>query len=36
VREIGEARYKLNDTVYLTPHVGRRVLFDHTGQTIVQ
>jgi multiple sugar transport system ATP-binding protein len=36
VRENGEARYKVDDIVFLTPHVGRRVTFDKEGQTIAK
>jgi multiple sugar transport system ATP-binding protein len=36
VRENGEARYKVDDTVYLTPHAGRRILFGKDGQTIAK
>jgi multiple sugar transport system ATP-binding protein len=31
VRENGEARYKVEDTVFLTPHVGRRIFFGADG-----
>jgi multiple sugar transport system ATP-binding protein len=34
VRENGEASYKIDQTVFLTPHAGRRVLFDRDGRTV--
>jgi multiple sugar transport system ATP-binding protein len=34
VRENGEARYKVDDTLFLTPHAGRRIFFGADGATI--
>ena len=34
VRETGEAAYSVDETVFVTPQTGKRVLFDRDGQTI--